>query len=734
MISVFTIVVILIVLLILVYHKLSRRIDLLEKQISELTKSDSREVEKVSEDNIDDLPIAQFKTEIRSQHHKVSAEIEEKEPKKDWLSPVFDFLKQNALTIIGIFTLVLGIGYFVKYAIDKNWIGETSRAGIGFIAGISIIAVGHFLRKNYAVFSSIITGGGVAVLYFTTTIAFREYHIFSQNTGFLITCLITLASVGLSYYYKSETLIIFSLFGGFLAPLMISTGQSNYIFLFTYLSVLNIGMLFISYLKQWKSIGWIAFVLTAFYLFFWTMEKAEFSAILFYVITYIIFYAFALQNYFRNNVLKELDILMLILINFSSIAGLVFIFNQLQLFPASVFPVIFAVINAIGFYREYQKKDFGINYSVFTSITISLITLAFALELKTHLITSIWAIEASLLLYIWKKTNHKLFKVFFYILFPMVIVSQMLTWTQYLHADSLQVIVNPVFITSIVVIGSCFANLILLQDDSDVEKSENTYYENLFKTLSFIVIYFSILFEIIYHISDESLVFIFIIGFLFTIYYLFVLIILGQKLKISKTFQTGMIYLFLLFLFMHILTSQVATEIISNKIFTGFYFIHLLYILPFLYLIFKIIPNSDFIKVHISYWAISLLVILAFSFESYRFYILMNAENPNQIYALQNHFSRLYLPIIWAVLACLFIYFGLKKELPELNKIGFTLLGIMIIKLYAIDIWQMDNVSRIIAFIILGIILLLSSFMFQRLKNLIKNLVDKKEDSDQKTF
>ena len=50
----------------------------------------------------------------------------------------------------------------------------------------------------------------------------------------------------------------------------------------------------------------------------------------------------------------------------------------------------------------------------------------------------------------------------------------------------------------------------------------------------------------------------------------------------------------------------------------------------------------------------------------------------------------------------------------------------MIFKLYAYDVWQMDNVSRIIAFIILGIILLLSSFMFQRLKNLIKNLVDKK--------
>ena len=123
----------------------------------------------------------------------------------------------------------------------------------------------------------------MAVLYFTTTIAFREYQIFSQNTAFLITCLITVVSIALSYYYKSEILIIFSLFGGFLAPLMISTGQSNYIFLFTYLSVLNIGMLIIAYLKHWKSIGWISFIFTSIYLFAWTTDHPTLTSIPFYL-------------------------------------------------------------------------------------------------------------------------------------------------------------------------------------------------------------------------------------------------------------------------------------------------------------------------------------------------------------------------------------------------------------------------------------------------------------------
>lgn len=733
--SVFAIVVILIILLILVYHKLSKRIEILEKKISDLSQSMIFKNEEVKKEEI--LTETSFPTHSQtdiSDSKIIVPDFEETEPQKDWLAPVFDFLKQNALTIIGIFTLVLGIGYFVKYAIDKNWIGETSRAGIGFIVGIAIIGIGHFLRKNYLVFSSIITGGGIAVLYFTTTIAFREYHIFSQNIGFLITCIITIASISLSYYYKSEILIIFSLFGGFLAPLMISTGQSNYLFLFTYISVLNIGMLIIAYLKQWKSIGWISFIFTAIYLFFWTMEKAEINAVLFYITTYLIFYAFALQNYIKKNTLEQLDILMLVLINFSSVAGLVFIFNELQLLPASVFPVVFALINAVGWYREYQKKNFGITYSVFTSITVSLITLAFALELKTHLITSVWAIEASLLLYIWKKTNHKIFKIFFYVLFPMVILSQMMTWARYFNAESLNVIFNPVFITSLVVIGSCFMNLYLLKKDSEEEKSELEFYENIFKILCISVIYFSVLFEIIYHISEESLVFITTIGFLYTLFYLFTLILSGKRLSITKDFQTGLIYAFLILLFIDVSTSQVADEIIIKKITSGFFLVHLLYILPFTYLTVKIFPKSNFIKDYRSYWLISLIIVASFSFEFYRTYILLNANDLEQIYALRDHFNILYLPIIWAVLACLFIYFGLKKEIPEINKIGFSLLGIMIFKLYSYDVWQMDNVSRIIAFIILGIILLLSSFMFQRLKNLIKNLVDKKEESSEQNL
>ncbi len=727
--------VILIIVIIFIFNNLNSKIRKLEKELSDLhskinqTASQPETEAAPAEKTISPQQIQLHETDkenIRThENEEAPADI-----RKDWLGPVFDFLKQNALTIVGIFTLVLGIGYFVKYAIDKNWIGETTRAGIGFCIGACIILTGHFLRKNYTTFASIITGGGIAILYFTATIAFREYHLFSQNTAFAITTLITAVSIILSYHYKSEVLIIFSLIGGFSAPLMISTGQSNYLFLFIYLSVLNTGMLAATFLKHWKSVGWTAYIFTSLYLFSWTFEKPELLSVTFYMVSYVIFYVFALHDYIRKNILSTSDILMLAFINFSSIIGLVYTFDNLKYEPVIIFPLIFALINSVFLFREYGRKNFGIAYSVFTGITASLITIAVALQFQTHLITSVWAIEATLLLFIWKKSGHTIFRTFFYILFPLVMIAQTITWTEYFHTEKLSIIFNPVFLTSLVTVISTVINLYLLKN-SKRESQEETgnFFEDLITVISYGVVYTALLLEITYHIYDMPWAAITNVGLLFSIYYIFVLLLFRKHLNINNGFQTTLIYLllFLLTINLSFSTSSVVTTILLKKLRYGFYLLHLLQWIPFIYLFITIIPSSEFHKHRISYWVLSLALITAVSCELHHTYVLMASHDVLHSYERQEHFNILYLPIIWAVLASLFIYSGLKKDIQEYNKIGFALVGLMVLKLYAYDVWQMDNISRISAFIVLGIILLLSSFTFQRLKNIIKNMVDKRD-------
>ncbi|MEI3791754.1 MULTISPECIES: DUF2339 domain-containing protein [unclassified Chryseobacterium] len=733
----FLAVILIIVIIFFIFNNLNHKIRKLEKEVSDLqvkinqTQQNTNTLRDPSAN--EENPLSHQVQEIIVPEENISGEVSRK-PQKDWLEPVFEFLKQNILTIIGIFTLVLGIGYFVKYAIDKNWIGETARAGIGLAVGAGIMLAGHFLRKNYAVFASIITGGGIAVLYFTTTIAFREYHLFTQNTAFFITTIVTIISIALAYYYKSEVLIIFAMLGGFSAPLMISTGQSNYLFLFTYLTLLNIGMLTTAFLKNWKSVGWTSYIFTSAYLFFWTVKHPELLSIVFYIINYIIFYIFALQDHIKKDILSPWDTLMLVLINFSSIIGLIYIFHTLSYEPVIIFPLLFAGVNAVLLLREYGKKSFDFSYSIFAALTISLITIAVAIQFRSHLITSVWAVETTLLLYIWKKSSHNIFKTCFYVLFPLVIIAQIMTWSEYLNKDNIAIVFNPVFLTSLVTVTTTIMNLFLLKKINESQKQKDHFFENVFAVVSYSVIYIALLLEISYHISDMPWPAVVSIGLIFSIYYIFALMILRKKLGIESIIQTGLIYLLFILIVLNasFAASAVVTAVLQKKLTFGFYMIHLLHWIPFAYILLGVASSTGFYKTKLSYWIISVTLVIAVSCGFYHTYILSSVNDISLVYKTKEHFNILYLPIIWTVLASIFIYISLKKDIPEYSRIGFVLIGIMVLKLYSYDVWQMDNISRITAFILLGVILLLSSFTFQRLKNIVRNMVDtKKEEKEE---
>ena len=172
------------------------------------------------------------------------------------------FIGENLINKIGIGVLVLGIGFFVKYAIDKNWINEVARMFIGIACGFILLGIGYWLRKKYTAFTSVLTGGGIAVLYFSFYIAFQEYKIISQTLAFILLILGTAFTVALSLWYNRRELAIIGIIGGFASPLMISTGEGNYIVIFSYLFILNVGMIVLAFHKKWKEINIITYFFT----------------------------------------------------------------------------------------------------------------------------------------------------------------------------------------------------------------------------------------------------------------------------------------------------------------------------------------------------------------------------------------------------------------------------------------------------------------------------------------
>ena len=164
------------------------------------------------------------------------------------------FIGENLFGKIGILVFVLGIGFFVKYAIDQNWISHTMRTVLSYAVGTVLLGIGWKLSKRYRTFSSLLAGGGCAVYYVTTAIAYHYYQLFSQPLGFGIMVFVTLFMAWVSHHYDRRELAVTALVGGFLAPFLVGTESPNFLFLYVYMAILNLGSLYLSWSNRWNEL------------------------------------------------------------------------------------------------------------------------------------------------------------------------------------------------------------------------------------------------------------------------------------------------------------------------------------------------------------------------------------------------------------------------------------------------------------------------------------------------
>lgn len=686
----------------------------------------SDEIHVKNEESIADSEILQQQGVSRS---KTSQKQDVKVSKTNSVGKVIlDFFQQNALSVLGILTLVLGVGYFVKYAIDKNWIGESMRMFIGLMIGFILVGIGWFLRKNYNVFSAILSGGGVAVLYFSITIGFREYHLFSQNTAFVFLVLITLFSVGLSNFLKSETLSIFSFIGGFLAPAMISTGESNYVFLFSYLLILNLGMLLITYLKSWNYLGWIALIGTQLYLLVWAFDGFNRTAIAFIFTFYLISYAFALKRFFKKEKPANADYLLLVVTNFLSVFFVTIAFQQLRYSALGLPPIIFAMINlGLMIYKIYQKQ-LDVLFSILLGLLMSLLSFAMIVQFDVKIYTTFFALEAVLMLFLWKKIQTKIFITFFKVLAFLCICGLLFIWLndRPMHFD---LFFNANFFTGILIALMSFLGFKVLENNDS--KFGSAAKVNLLHAAFFIV--FVTIFREVYKAFENKSVFeMVVVLFLYCIYFLFLQSLIFKKF-FNKYAQKGYFNIVILALsFLLVAVSLGFQEQHQGFITKQLYFEYLLYLIPtaFIYLGFRKSLNEGEKRSKIEFGLASLLLVFFITVELCNLY-LMRYYGTLSFDGKRAHFSMLFLPIIWTIFGILFLFIGTQKNLLHFRQFGFALIGLTILKLYVFDVWRMDQVSKIIAFILLGLLLLSGSFLFQRLKSL---LINTKNTSQKENF
>ena len=80
---------------------------------------------------------------------------------------------------------------------------------------------------------------------------------------------------------------------------------------------------------------------------------------------------------------------------------------------------------------------------------------------------------------------------------------------------------------------------------------------------------------------------------------------------------------------------------------------------------------------------------------------------------------KLGLSILWGTYSLLLIIIGIWKKLKYLRICAILLFGITLIKLSVYDISGMDTISKTIVFILLGILLLIISFLYNKYRKII---------------
>ncbi|HLF14682.1 MAG TPA: DUF2339 domain-containing protein [Bacteroidota bacterium] len=161
------------------------------------------------------------------------------------------FIGGKLLNRIGAFALILGVGFFLKYAFDNNLISETVRVLIGAAAGFTCLAVARRThRRDMKIFGQGLVGSGIAILYLSVYASFNYYHLVPQWLAFVMMSVVTLLTFWHGILYDSLAVGVLGWAGGFITPFMLSTGEPNETGLFGYIALLDAAILGVVFRKR----------------------------------------------------------------------------------------------------------------------------------------------------------------------------------------------------------------------------------------------------------------------------------------------------------------------------------------------------------------------------------------------------------------------------------------------------------------------------------------------------
>ena len=636
------------------------------------------------------------------------------------------YIGENLFGKIGILVLVVGMGLFVKYAIDKNWINEVFRTVLGFVVGGGLLVLSQRLKNTYRTFSSLLAGGAFAIFYVTVAMAYHYYGLFSQTAAFVILVVLTVLMSLLSVVYNRRELAVIGLVGGFIAPFLVSNGMGNYQVLFTYLTILNVGMFGLSLYKKWGELPVIGFVATYVIMLGYSLvadldiagDMQLIQLLLFSTLFYLIFLLPVVSVLRTDNKKANQPLMMIVVLNnFIYLYFALWYLHELHL-PYNIkgaFTMFIALVNVcLAYAIRGKKSETGYLFTALVGMFLTFISISIPIQLEGSFITLLWATEMVVVLWLFIKFRQPVYAYFTQLLLFLTVVSFLMDVEDVLTDGFVQPLLwNGTFATGIFT-GLAFGVFVWLMEREKVFFTQTSNLKYIpFSVISLLmgcgVVYLSFIVDFYRNITDGPLSNC--VCLAFTCFALLLLLI-GLRKRFPMA-RFSVVYAVMaglsgcLFIWLSRVANECGESSLSILQWSSLFIVvaHLFFLGKWFYRSFNFRQKSaDRMTLFIAVVSTVLFAVAA--------------HNMLYLFGWQNESSAA-LSISLSIGGFVQMALGMRLHLKVLRMISLAVFGVVLLKLVIVDLWLLPTVGKIVVFIMLGVILLVLSFLYQKLKKVL---------------
>lgn len=379
------------------------------------------------------------------------------------------YIGENLFSKLGIAIIVIGVGIGAKFAIDNDLISPTIRVMLGYLVGGLLLGVAVRLKAKYHTYSAVLLSGAMAIFYFMTYISHSFYEFIPDLLAFGIMVAVTGMTVAAAVYYKEQIIALIGQVGAYAIPFLLSDGSDDMQTLFTYMAIINVGILFVAFRQYWKALYVSAFILSWMFLSAWILIEydgvedfglAFTFAVVFFVLFYLTFLAYKLV---RAEKYQLTDVFLLLSNSFiffgigyglwaqhprlDSMLGLFAILNG----------CIHLVVGTVIYTNDKADKNVLL---LVTGLVVLFFTLAVPIQLDGNWVTLLWLIEGALLMVIGRLRTADLYEKLAYPILTLSFLSLLQDWgdafwaTAYDEGSTFTPIFNIGFFTTCIAIAA----------------------------------------------------------------------------------------------------------------------------------------------------------------------------------------------------------------------------------------------------------------------------------------